>query len=218
VSDTRRDERFFASTRGKIALLLRAEPSTVEQLAEALDLTDNAVRAHLVALERDGLVRPAGRVRTARRPSVTYTLAPDAERLFPKAYGTVLSAFLTALDRELPPEVIDQTLREAGRQLAQGRAADKRHRALDARAKAATDVLEELGGSVNIEASGDVVEVRGRSCPLAIVVRDHPDVCTLVESLLEEVTGVRVREQCEREGEPHCHFSLTASSRDAPLQ
>jgi predicted ArsR family transcriptional regulator len=109
VSGTRRDDRFFASTRGKIALLLRAAPSTVEQLAQALDLTDNAVRAHLVALERDGLVRQAGSVRTARRPSVAYELAPDAERLFPKAYGAVLSAILTVLDRELSSEAIDDT-------------------------------------------------------------------------------------------------------------
>lgn len=212
MSDTHRDDRFFASTRGRLALLLRSGPCTVEQLAQSLGLTDNAVRAHLVALERDGLVRQAGSVRTARRPSLTYELAPDAERLFPKAYGAVLSAFLAVLDRELPAAVIDQTLRAAGRRLAQELAANGQNGDLEARAARAVGVLDDLGGSATLEAVGDDVHVRGRSCPLAIVVREHPDVCALVESLLEEVTGARVEEQCERAGQPHCHFRLRPTS------
>jgi predicted ArsR family transcriptional regulator len=210
VSDTRRDERFFASTRGKIALLLRGSPSTVEQLAQALDLTDNAVRAHLVALERDGLVRQAGSVRTARRPSATYELAGDAERLFPKAYGAVLSAFLSVFDRELPPEMVERTLREVGRQLAQALSANGHVRVPRADAATAAEALENLGGSVSLEKSGDEVHIHGRSCPLAIVVGIHPEVCTLVEAMLEEVTGARVERQCEPAAEPHCHFSLPA--------
>ena len=35
-------------------------------LADALGLTDNAVRAHLFAVERDGLVRPSGTRRGPR--------------------------------------------------------------------------------------------------------------------------------------------------------
>src|SRR5262249_47401453 len=167
-------------------------PSTVEQLAQALDLTDNAVRAHLVNLERDGLVRQAGSMRTARRPSVTYELTPDAERLFPKAYGTVLSALLTILDRELSPDSVDRTLRETGRQLARGHSADAQERGPWQRAAMEAEVLEDLGGAVTIETSGDGAHIRSRRCPLAVVVRDHPDVCALVVALLEEVTGAGV--------------------------
>lgn len=55
-----RNQRFFASTRGRIVTLLRHSSHTVEELAEALDLTDNAVRAHLATLERDGVVQQRG--------------------------------------------------------------------------------------------------------------------------------------------------------------
>ena len=58
------DERFFQSTRGRIVTLLRRSKSTVEGLARALDLTDNGVRAHLGVLERDGIVRQRGSVRS----------------------------------------------------------------------------------------------------------------------------------------------------------
>src|SRR5439155_23915481 len=51
------DERFFASTRGKIIILLRRSSRTVKQLAEALSVTENAVRAQLTVLQRDGLIQ-----------------------------------------------------------------------------------------------------------------------------------------------------------------
>jgi predicted ArsR family transcriptional regulator len=211
VPDTTWDQRFFTTTRGRIVLLLRSQPRTVEQLAAALQLTDNAVRAHLITLERDGLIRQSGQVRTARRPSLSYELAPDAERLFPKAYGTVLSAFLTALRREVGPRVVTRTLRAVGRQLSPP--PPPASNMVD-RAEIAAKVLEELGGSVELEHTDEGVHIRGRSCPLAVVVHDHPDVCEMVQSLLEEATGMEVREQCDRGEQSHCHFLLRLSERD----
>lgn len=82
---TKLDERFFDSTRGRVVSLLRGKSGTVIELAEALGLTDNAVRAHLLSLERDGLVRQSGVQRGSRKPHFAYELTPEAERLFPKA-------------------------------------------------------------------------------------------------------------------------------------
>src|SRR5438067_2004438 len=93
----RRDDRFWASTRGQILDLLRRGTETVNDLAAALGLTDNAVRAHLTALERDGLVRPSGTRRGPRKPTVTYALSPEAEQLFPKEYGPILRQLLDVL-------------------------------------------------------------------------------------------------------------------------
>src|ERR1041385_5375211 len=79
------DKRFFDSTRGQIVTLLRSAPCTVEELAGKLNLTDNAVRAHLATLERDGLVRQSGLRRGPRKPHFTYVLTDEADKLFPKA-------------------------------------------------------------------------------------------------------------------------------------
>ena len=49
------NDRFWDSTRGRIIVLLRKGECSVNDLAKALDLTDNAVRAHLTALGRHGL-------------------------------------------------------------------------------------------------------------------------------------------------------------------
>ena len=54
-------KRILQSTRGQILGLLRTGDRTVDELATKLRLTDNAVRAHLISLERDGFVAPVGR-------------------------------------------------------------------------------------------------------------------------------------------------------------
>jgi predicted ArsR family transcriptional regulator len=58
--------RFLETTRGRVLAHLRRGPTTVEELAQALDLTDNAIRA-LTTLDRDGLVRQTGVRRGPRR-------------------------------------------------------------------------------------------------------------------------------------------------------
>src|SRR5215207_8128885 len=47
-------------TRARVIELLRHGRKTVDDLAAALGLTDNAVRMHLAGLEREGLVRAEG--------------------------------------------------------------------------------------------------------------------------------------------------------------
>src|SRR5690242_6161938 len=102
------DRRFFESTRGQIVTLLRGSACTVDELAQKLELTDNAVRAHLSTLERDGLVRQSGIRRGPRKPHFTYTLTPESDRLFPKAYDELLNQLLAVLKNRLPPAELEK--------------------------------------------------------------------------------------------------------------
>src|SRR5881396_1831075 len=97
-------ERLFKSTRGKILDLLRTRERTVNELAAELRLTDNAVRAHHASLERDKLVSQAGMKPGVRKPHTTYALGPEAERLFPKAYGRLVSMPTSRYARRVKPQ------------------------------------------------------------------------------------------------------------------
>jgi predicted ArsR family transcriptional regulator len=201
---TRWNERFFASTRGQVVLLLRQGQATVEDLAGALGLTDNAVRAHLTALERDGLVVQRGQRQGIGKPAYTYVLTSEAEGLFPKAYGAVLHQLLDVLGESLSPQALDTTLREVGRRLAaeQPRAAGD----LRERAEGAVALLNDLGGLATLEENGALM-IQGRSCPLAEAVEGHPETCLLAEALLAEVIGAPVRQICNPEI-PRCCFEI----------
>ena len=112
--------RFLETTRGRVLASLRRGPATVEELAGALGLTDNAIRAHLTALDRDGLVRQAGvrRGPGAGKPAAVYELAADAEVRFSRAYAPVLTALLEELSGRLAPAELEAVMLEVGSRLA----------------------------------------------------------------------------------------------------
>jgi predicted ArsR family transcriptional regulator len=203
-----RDERFFASTRGQVTTLLRHGDRTVEELAQALGLTDNAVRAHLTTLERDGLVRQAGLRRGASKPAYAYALTPAAERLFPKAYGTLLRMLLDVLTERLPPSAVDGAVREVGHRVAAAQTVPNGE--LRDRVDQAIAVLGELGGLAEAEEREDGFLIRGASCPLAAAVPGHPEICHLAESLLTDLIGAPVTECCQRGDHPRCCFAAPA--------
>jgi predicted ArsR family transcriptional regulator len=202
------DKRFFESTRGQIVTMLRASPCTVDELAGKLDLTDNAIRAHLLTLERDGLVRQSGLRRGPRKPHFTYALTPEADALFPKAYDALLNQLIAVLKNRLEPAEIEEVLREVGRAIASG-APEGEGADLEKRIHTAVRVLETLGGATEIEHGDDQIVIRGHGCPLAAAVSVHPEVCHLAETLVAEIVKVPVKEHCDRSESPKCRFEIS---------
>jgi predicted ArsR family transcriptional regulator len=209
VAITRWDDRFFESTKGRIVSLVRRGDRTVDELAAALGVSDNAIRPHLAALERDGVVRQRGVRPTGGKPATVYELAPDAERLFTRAYVPVLMQLVAVLEDRLGPTELEGVLREVGRRLAAGKATSPND--VRARAQVAASVLTELGGVVDVESDENGIVLRGYSCPLADAVRAHPGTCHAVESLVSELvgSGARVDERCQKGDRPRCCFGVT---------
>lgn len=204
------NQRFLGSTRGRLITLLRRDTCTVDELASALNLTDNAVRTHLATLERDGLVRQLGVRRGvgSGKPAYTYGLTPEADQLFPKPYAAVLGEVLAALNDQIPPNMVEALLRASGRGLAaQCPSADG---GLRARLETAVAALNQLGGLAELEERKGQLVIQGYSCPLAALVPNHPEVCRLAETFVCDVAGVPLRECCDRGVSPRCCFAPAA--------
>lgn len=202
-------KRFLDTTRGQIVALLRRETRTVEDLAQALGLTDNAVRAHLATLERDGLVTPVGvrRGTGAGKPATLYELHPEAELLFSRAYAPVLRAMLDVIAERMSEEEAEALMREVGRRLAAQLGRDVTG-GLHQRVHAAAALLSALGGEAYVEKGDDTLQLRGYGCPLSAAVTARAEVCRAVEALLSEVIGTTVREHCDRGARPRCCFHV----------
>jgi predicted ArsR family transcriptional regulator len=203
-------KRFLETTRGRIVALLRRGARTVEDLAQALGLTDNAIRSHLAALERDGLVQQEGsRRRTgAGKPALVYGIHPEVEPLFSRAYAPVLSALLDELAEQIPQEHRDALLRAAGRRLA-GALPPAPAGGLEARVPAATALLHGLGAEVETERGPDGLTLRGvTGCPLSAAVSRRPELCQALAALLSEFLDAEVRECCQRGERPRCCFEV----------
>lgn len=207
MEKTKLGKRFFESTRGRIVRLLRGTSCTVNDLVEELGLTDNAVRAHLLTLERDGLVKQAGIQRGHRKPHFSYELTPEAESLFPKAYDNLLNQLITVLRERLTAKALREVLREVGRSFAGDNSSSKRG-SLESRAQNVLAVLGSLGGVARIEKDQGKLLITSASCPLSAAVTEHPEVCELTEALVSEIVGAPVAERCDRSGPPRCRFEI----------
>jgi predicted ArsR family transcriptional regulator len=204
--------RFSASTRGRIIALLRRSGRTVEEIAQELSLTDNAIRGHLARLVEDGLVQQRGLRRGTSKPAHLYRLTPQAERLFPRAYEELLANLLDVLSQELRPERVELVLRSAGQRMA------AQHPIpvdgdLRTRLSAVVGVLNRLGGLMELEASDGSFYICGYSCPLSSAARNHPQICKLMETMITELVGTPANERCERSESLSCWFEVPEAAR-----
>lgn len=198
------------ATRGRIIALLRRGASTIEELAKALEVTDNAVRPHVQLLEREGLLNATGSRQGpgAGKPATTYALTAEAESALSGAYAPVLTTLLRTLETRMDKPELEALLRDVGRQLGpeQPEAGP-----LDARVHAAAALLSGLGSELDVERSERGYLLRGYACPLATAVRGQPAACHAVEELVQSVVGRPVRECCDRTDDtPRCRFEVLA--------
>jgi predicted ArsR family transcriptional regulator len=196
----------LAGTRGRIVDLLRRAPLTANEIASRLGLTHNAVRAHLAALQHDGLVREAGQQATASRPAALYEVVSAAEAMFSRAYIPFVAELVRVIAERLPQAELDDLMRTVGRRVA---ADQPRARGdLGLRVDAASALLEELGGLNEVERLDGGYVIRGYGCLLAEVSHGRPEVCRAMESFLAELVEAPVHECCDRGDRPRCCFEV----------
>jgi predicted ArsR family transcriptional regulator len=192
--------------------LLREGTWTVDDLAERLSLTDNAVRFHMDALEKVGTVRKDGVRRIGvGQPASVYSLSPVGEEAFSRAYAPVLIACLEELRDRSSAQQVATFLRRVGKRLARGFTHSPGP--LAARVAGASDLLNTLGGITSVEKSGKTFRIVGRACPLSRAVEADHCVCAAVTSLVAEVVGAEVKERCDRSGRPKCCFEISSDHR-----
>ena len=197
-------------TRAKLLGLLRRSHQTINSLSETLGLTDNAVRTHMAALGRDGIVTSVGQTRVAAgKPARIYALTPEGEELFPKAYAVVLRGLIDEIAGSEGKARAAELLGAVGRRAGAAAGAEG---STEARVAVAAEALRGLGGDVEVQSSPDGWRLQGFGCPLTSVTAANPEACELARALVEEVTGRPVTECCERGERPRCAFLVSADA------
>ncbi len=172
------------TTRGRIVALLRARHHSVEELAAELGLTDNAVRAHLIvsAARAD---RASGRCsprrwsgeagdNLRRRPRRTSSFFAS---VFASAVGVARGAASARARGRVAPAAQARRAPHGAPHAGAG--------ALEARVRAASKLLDDLGGSTTVSREGDAFVIRGHGCPLSEAVASCPETCVAVEQNAE---------------------------------
>jgi predicted ArsR family transcriptional regulator len=199
------------ASRQAVLDLIRRGERTVNTLAAKLRISDNAVRVHLIALERDGLIKRIGTVRSggAGQPAAEYDLTVAGEQALSAAYPAALVALAEAAGARLDVRARRALFLEAGRRLASTLKPSDTG-SLQDRAESCAALIDSLGGSATVTTGRGHAVVEGAGCPLAAAVRGEPATCSLVEGLLEAHAGVKADQQCTHGDRPSCRFRLTA--------
>jgi predicted ArsR family transcriptional regulator len=198
-------------SRREILALLCAAHRRVGELAQELGISESAVRIHLGALEREGLVRHGIVRRGVGKPAHEYRLTPAGEAMLSRAYLPFLLQVLHALRARLGAEEARQLFRAAGEGLAPAARPGGSPRD---RADEAVRMLGELGGAAYVEEGEGELTIRSRCCPLAAVAPEHPLACAALEATLTEFMGLPVRAECDVSGRPNCRFAVLDGAAD----
>ncbi len=193
-------------------LLENKDGLTVEDLSKGLGITDNAVRQHLTALERDGMVVAGETQATGGRPERLYGLTTAGKELFPRHYSWFAELLIKSLLEEQGADGLRQRLesmgRAVGRQVA-GRLAETKDES--ERIRALSGIMQELGyqsGAVDsLKEKLPVIEAT--NCVFHNLAQRYPEVCYFDLSMMSEVVGCGiVHDECMVRGGNVCRFKF----------
>ena len=201
-----------SSSRGRMVAVLQRGPLTADEIAAALELTAAAVRAQITAMQRDGIVRRAGRRPGTTRPSQVFELTPEVEQLLSGAYLPLLIELVRQSAARLKNRQFKELMRSTGRGLAATLPRTGSNESFAARVAAVTALMnDQFGSTMRVERANGHFTLKGYGCPLAAITGNHPAVCLAIESLIGEVLNANVEECCDRAQRPQCCFHVTNS-------
>ena len=191
---------------------LQRGPLTADEMASAVGLTAAAVRAHITAMQRDGIVRRAGQRPGATRPSQVFELTPEVEQLLSGAYLPLLIELVRQSATRLKSQQFKELMRSTGRGLAAALPRTVSQESFATRVAAVSALMnDQFGSTMRVERNNGHFTLKGYGCPLAALTGSHPAVCLAIESLIGEVLEANVEECCDRAQRPQCCFHVTNS-------
>lgn len=201
-----------------LALLKQHGESSLNSLAERLDVSYEAVRQQMNQLVARRLVASSRRANPAGagRPLHYYTLSASGEHLFPKNYDDLAVGLIDAVGAELGRE----SLRRVLARIADAQVAAWEPRldglTLEQRLEALADYYIEGDPFTEVQSGDGELELIERNCPYLNVATRRPALCSVTVSVLSRLLGYRVtRTERFQSGDGRCRFHV---HRDQPLQ
>ena len=205
-------DRFFQTTRGKIvAELRRRHSASAVDLAQSFGLSPNAIRQQLVVLERDGLVVERSVRRGPTKPTFEFSLTKDAEKLFPQQYDRMLGAVLREVREQSGPQAVTKIFEGIAKRAADVSQAGNADASTEGKLAALTGHLQRNGVAAEYSLIDGGFALREHNCPYASVVSEHPEVCSVIHTVLDRtVGGTHVQTESLATGGAECRFEIKA--------
>ncbi|MEI7035458.1 helix-turn-helix transcriptional regulator [Fulvimonas yonginensis] len=198
-------------------LLMAPEGCSVEELCERLRISHNAVRQHLSSLlARDFVERGQARP-TGGRPQARFRLTEGGRALFPRNYGLLGSALLSALRERYGAAELEDLLRQLGHALGSHEVAPSPQASSDEVAQWLATRLDQLGYEAVSARHGQEQHVEAFNCVFHALARSAPQVCRFDLAYMEAASGRRIHHmECIVRGGHVCRFRVGAPLAKKP--
>ena len=199
------------STRDRILNTLLVHPrSTIHELAEAVSINAISVRHHLTSLQGESLVSADEERHGVGRPRMLYFLTDKGLERFPTNYLRLTTRLLDQIKGTLPEKVVtglfSQMATELGAEYAKKAGAMA---TMEERLDLVKDLLTEEGFTIEWEKHGSQFQIHEITCPYYHVGQNHPEVCTVDQTLISTVLAIPVNKiHCILKGDTHCTYVI----------
>ena len=184
---------------------------TVDELSKQLDITRNAVRQHLAALENDKLITQGATRPSGGRPEQLYLLTDTGKEVFPRHYSWFAQLVVESIKEESGPDALGKRLGGMGEKIAQQlRAQNPGLKTHEQKVEKLSEVMEQLGyNSATVAQDGLAIEAD--NCIFHNLAVQNPEICQFDLALLSTFTDSTVdHEECMAKGGNRCRFKFKA--------
>jgi len=201
------------NTREKVLeTLLKYQSCTINTLADEVGINPISVRHHIAKLEAEDLVASEEEIHGVGRPRRVYSLTTLGREKFPTRYLQLTSRLLDQLKETVPQPFINKLFTQMAEALVSDYQTGLDQLSIEERLDLVTELLTSEGFQVTWERDGEEYYIREINCPYYYIGKDHPEVCSVDQTLISKVLAVPASKiKCILNGDTHCTYIVPAT-------
>lgn len=214
------DIRSFPKTKQDILKEIKGRGSlSVGQIQEKIPMTTEALRKHLVQLQRDGFVNhidaKSGDI-AGGRPTKEYYLTMKGDHLFPKNYDLLTIELIDTIAMDLGDEVLLKILSTMTGARINRWKPQLQGLPIEEQVEKLKDLYLQEDAFMEIERKGNTIQLIEHNCPFLNIATKRPALCSVTVSTLRNLLGYEVsRTETFQNGDRRCVFQIDL---DQPLE
>lgn len=196
-------------------LLKNKDGLTVDEFSKRLEITRNAVRQHLAALENDGLVTQGATRPSGGRPEQLYVLTDAGKEFFPRRYSWFAQLIVESIKQESGAEALRERMGTMGSEVAQQ--LRRQHSGLENQQQKVgklTEIMEQLGYNTKSATVMDgVPTIEADNCIFHNLAIKNPEICQFDLAMMSTFTDSKIdHQECMASGGNVCRFKFMPKS------
>lgn len=193
-----------------IRLIKNKESSSMSELAYALEISSEAVRQHLLQLEKDGWITRFSENNGIGRPVLYYRLTKAGEHLFEKNYDHLTIEILDTLLNQLGDDALKKVLSSMIEERISQWEPKLKGLNTEERLSALKDFYTKDDSFMEIENKNNTYSLIERNCPFHNVAIKRPILCSVTVSVLTHLLGCSVKRVKKlQNGDGCCIFQVS---------